>query len=255
MKTSNKILLGGFLTTIILLFAGMIIAKNNMIFSERNFIDGSGNPQSVQLLDTFTSKVINIDASYYYVTLDANLKGIAVMADDNLIDHIKISDKNGIKIYRASNVAINPKASMAITIGTMNKKDLIINMEHNTRLNTIGEIKTNLEINVEDRVEIEVNVSNESLVLNAKDKARVKLTGTTQKLNLNIEDGVMINALEIAATSADLQMENDARLITNKIETINGTLKDYAHLIINEKWKSGDITKQDHAIIDITKNN
>lgn len=250
MKTSNKLLLGGFCFSVLLMFTGMVYTKNNMIITTKKFTDGSGNPQSIQLLDTFSSTTINIDGSYYYVTLDATLESVAVMADDNIVESIRVSDKeDGLHFYREGDHDINIKEPIVITVGTKNKNQITLNIEDRAKLNTVGEIEANVIVNAEERSVVELHLKNEKTIIKAKDRAVLTLEGSSTNLDIEAEDRVVLNAVDFTSPSLEINLENSAVFKGQYLPKVNGSIEDKAILEVEEKWLSGDVIEEDDARI------
>jgi len=248
MKTSNKILSIAAGLLVIMLFTGMVITKNNMILSKDSFIDGSGNPQSVQLLDTFNSEIINIDKNYY-ATLDASLEGISVMADDNIVESIKVVDDGGLNFISSHEKEIRPKGPVVVTIGTKGKGVLHINMEDKAKLNCVGATTADLIISVEDKSSLELNTNNTQTIIKSKDEARITLLGSTQELIIDGEDRVGINAMDIDVKSLRINLEDRSHFKGHQISDVVGKLKDRAKIVMSKNWTSGEVIKEDSSKI------
>ena len=233
MKTSNKLLTGLCVAIALCMLVGMVVAKNNMTI----YHEDEGK-------DAYTATKVVVDA---YDTLDPTTTGITVTADKRNLDEVKIDDGDAVYFYRVGDQRIYKK--MQLTIGTLGKDTLVLNIKGHSKVYATGALSGKLDINIGYGSEVNLEYQGPELSLNAEHDAHISLRGKATKAFVKNEDDSAVHGQEFYVYDLEVDLIDDAYVKLQGGGNVSGKVEDNSSLIFRDETYVNALKRQDNAIV------
>ncbi len=247
MKTSNKLLIGLCFAITICMFIGMVVAKNNMtIYHEDEGRDAY--TESKVLAESYNSNILNFNGGDYKIyTLDPTTTAISVTADKRNLDEVKIDDGDAVYFYRVGDQRIYKK--MKLTIGTLGKDELVLNVKGHSKVYTAGAITGKLDMHVGYGSEVDLEYEGTELKLNAEHDALISLRGKATKAIIKNEDDSAVHGQEFYVYDLEVDLIDDAYVKLQGGGNVSGKVEDDSSLIFRDETYVNSLKQQDNALV------
>jgi hypothetical protein len=212
MKTSNKILLGGFTFIVILMLIGLVTMRSMF---NATIIQGDGDVTELQRgTSSFERVVIRGNFQVYY-TLSETAE-LTVIADANLHEYISTEVRGNELIIRTTQ-PIRSRKDLRVNIGSPNLSFVEASAAAGFFTTQPLELqKLGLLSNAGARMDVTGNFDNLDVTQNAG--SRVKLSGTAQHLVVTSNAGGNVDAIDLEAVFARVEANAGASITVNAQE-------------------------------------
>jgi len=247
MKTSNKLLTGLCVAIALCMLVGMVVAKNNMtIYHEDEGKDAYTATKVV--VESYDSQILNFNGGDYKIyTLDPTTTGITVTADKRNLDEVKIDDGDAVYFYRVGDQRIYKK--MQLTIGTLGKDTLVLNIKGHSKVYATGALSGKLDINIGYGSEVNLEYQGPELSLNAEHDAHISLRGKATKAFVKNEDDSAVHGQEFYVYDLEVDLIDDAYVKLQGGGNVSGKVEDNSSLIFRDETYVNALKRQDNAIV------
>lgn len=250
MKTSNKIILSGLLTYIIL--STCILLYSRQYVTERSLpvvasAEDNGIMTEKVISNTLPTNTLFLNDSYKY-TLDNSFSGIKIKSRASLIDSFAWNTERGL------NIEINDERSLLnhdlvfVTYGVQDLDSLNIILKSRAELNTEN-MTTISYLNIESSSKSRVKINNKGQELNieAIDESYIDLKGESKLLSIIASHRITVDAMDFESKTNNVHLSGRAMWRTNNPDVVSGILEDNATIQTQEEIDTGDILIYDNA--------
>lgn len=212
------------------LFLFMLFVFQATCVNGQSEVKGSGYILTQQR-ETPIYNSIEINGTFSVFISPDELRQVVVEADNNLFPYIKTEVKNDtLRIYVEDSVYIKKYAAMNIFLSVPHISK--IRATSGARLDGSPHIWKNTQTDIEaiDNAEVKWHTVTQILNVTGRDEANIKLKGNTGLLNIVLEQKSELDASELKAQEAEIDISNQSKAVIEVSDKIKYSLSQKSKL-------------------------
>lgn len=187
-------------------------------------VNGNGNIKK-QTYDVSSFKAIEISGAFNVVLKQSDKESATIIADENLINSIKVESKNNVlKIGTSKMLKSKTELKLIIEFIDINSLDI----EGASKVINDSIIKTDrLEVEFEGAVTATLNIEVRNFELDIKGASIVEVSGSTDYQDIDISGVGVLKANKLISRKTEIEVSGSSKAFVNATELldveINGT--------------------------------
>ncbi|NNL93645.1 MAG: hypothetical protein HKO66_15495 [Saprospiraceae bacterium] len=230
MKTSNKLLLSGFILLFLTFVSFLLYGKKFITKGEIDHIQGNGIKGELILKENFDSDTLYItDSRDYY--LDPTTNYVKVIGEENVIPIFEARNYRGLNIKRNDYSGLSTSMEIKFIIGVKDKNNLTIIVKDDAYVKSTDQLNIEtLNLEASDRSEVIIDNIGKTINVRAKYKTFLDITGDYETANILGLGEFTFDAVDVSFDTLNLDLESRSYIKVKDAKVVKGVLQDNAKL-------------------------